>query len=248
MSENPYLPPQTNADPSSALPRHPGQGSPYGPFRDTGTLALIILTLFSLLFIATLASAYVGWFELSALDTRGYDYTSIEYEVMSKFREALNPFSKSIGLFIIIFWCIWANQSCKNAWLINSRDGATAVYRGRESFTPGWTVGWFFIPIANLWKPLQAMAWIRDASQKPLGLTMGKLLGFWWTFWLISRFTGEIVERLGTMAATPVDLATYFRIFIVLIPLDLIAITFASLVVFRLTRIQKIRARELSLI
>jgi hypothetical protein len=28
-------------------------------------------------------------------------------------------------------------------------------------FTPGWALGWFFVPVANLWKPYQAMreAW-----------------------------------------------------------------------------------------
>ena len=36
-----------------------------------------------------------------------------------------------------------------------------------ESFTPGWSVGWFFVPIMNPWKPFQAMREIWQASAEP---------------------------------------------------------------------------------
>lgn len=179
--------------------------------------------------------------------TMNYNDESPEYIAFEQMNLILLGASAIVGLLLVIIWCIWANMSCKNAWLINSRDGATAVYRGRESFTPGWTVGWFFVPITNLWKPFQAMAWIRDASQKSMGLRMGKLVGVWWTFWILYTVSDRVVTRLMLRADTMDSLLTAHRFLIVLSPIDLLAMIFAALVVHRLTQIQKIRAKELGL-
>ncbi len=146
-----------------------------------------------------------------------------------------------------LIWAIWANKTCKNAWLINSRDGATAIYRGRDSYTSAWTVGWYFVPVASLWKPYQAMAWIRDASQKPLGLTMGKLLGLWWGFWILSAVTSVVTQWVFSDARSTEEIGMGYRLYIAMSPFGLAGTVFAILVVHRLTKIQKIRATDLGL-
>ena len=35
---------------------------------------------------------------------------------------------------------------------------------GGLSMTPGWSIGWYFIPVANLWKPYQGMVNKSDLS------------------------------------------------------------------------------------
>ncbi|MDB4308546.1 DUF4328 domain-containing protein [Akkermansiaceae bacterium] len=185
--------------------------------------------------------------ELETLNQVDYDYEGEEYSLIEKADLAIGGLSGVVSVSLIVLWCVWTNKSCKNSWLINSRDGATALDRGRDSYSPGWAVGWHFIPIAMLWKPYQAMAWIRDASQKSLGLTMGKLLGLWWTFWILSSLSDRAVTKMFTKAATVEEIEAAHRVLIAISPLDLLSTIFATLIVHRLTKIQKARGTELGL-
>lgn len=75
-------------------------------------------------------------------------------------------------------------------------------------FTPGWAVGWYFIPFANLVKPFQAM---RELWNKSTGrfdnedaVTPGHM-GVWWGTWLLGNFLANISFRLSSS----MDLNTY---------------------------------------
>ncbi len=58
--------------------------------------------------------------------------------------------------------------------------------------TPGWAVGYYFIPILVLWKPFTAMKEIRSASYGS-DTALRSILPLWWTFWLISLFLNNII-------------------------------------------------------
>src|SRR5688500_18010935 len=55
-----------------------------------------------------------------------------------------------IPLFIavVVFFLIWVYRAFNNL---------SALKPGNLEFSPGWAVGWWFIPFANLIKPFQAM-------------------------------------------------------------------------------------------
>ena len=91
------------------------------------------------------------------------------------------------------------------------------------------------------------MAWIRDASQKPLGLTMGKLVGLWWVFWILSLFGGIFLGYLHSEANLVEDMLRVERLAIVLSPLDILSAIVGILMVSRLSSIQKKRAHDLGL-
>ena len=63
------------------------------------------------------------------------------------------------GVVVIVLFCIWIYRANYNARQLGATD---------MQFSPGWAVGWNFIPIANLWKPYQAMREIWQASADPL--------------------------------------------------------------------------------
>ena len=57
--------------------------------------------------------------------------------------------------------------------------------------SPGWSVGWYFIPIANLWKPYQALKEIYKASFYKRSWEEEKVsyaLPIWWTTWILGNF------------------------------------------------------------
>jgi Domain of unknown function (DUF4328) len=55
----------------------------------------------------------------------------------------------------VVLFCVWIHRANRNARALGAR--------GME-FTPGWAAGWFFVPIANLFKPYEAMREIYQAS------------------------------------------------------------------------------------
>src|SRR5215831_8155859 len=52
-------------------------------------------------------------------------------------------------------------------WIYGANHNAHALGATGMRFTSGWAVGWYFIPIFNLWKPYQAMKEIWKASADP---------------------------------------------------------------------------------
>jgi hypothetical protein len=129
-----------------------------------------------------------------------------------------------LGVFIVtsiafLKWIHRANLNCRGF-------GAQAM-----KFTPGWSVGYFFIPFLNLVRPYQAMKEIWKVSENPSAwqsASTSALLGWWWALWLISGFLGQMVFRTS-MNATTIDqlqATTGLSIFssFVGIPLCLVAI------------------------
>jgi len=102
-------------------------------------------------------------------------------------------------------------------WIVLAHRNLTGLGARYVEFTPGWAVGWFFIPVAWLWKPYQAMKmlWRYSCSvTRPEIHDPPAVLPTWWTLWIIGSLLGQIVMRL-TMRADSVeefDLATRFTI------------------------------------
>lgn len=89
---------------------------------------------------------------------------------------------------LVLVWIRRANAKAKQL-------GAVGM-----QFTPGWSIGWYFIPIANLWKPYQAMREIWQASADPKHWqyeTWPALLPWWWFLWVSSSFIGNAAFRLS---------------------------------------------------
>jgi hypothetical protein len=90
---------------------------------------------------------------------------------------------------VIIVWLIWQHQATANLW--------ARGYQGLRT-TPGWAVGWWFVPFANYAMPLVAMLEL-DRRSTPDGTTRraGAVLGWWWAAWLVC----SIVPLFGAFSA-----------------------------------------------
>ena len=94
-----------------------------------------------------------------------------------------------------IFVGMWIHRSHANLFLAD----LPAL-----EFTPGWAVGWYFIPIANLFKPFQAMRELWYASHGAVAdyeQPAPTLLWVWWLSWLFSSLSsfGEEWSVLDAM-------------------------------------------------
>jgi hypothetical protein len=98
-----------------------------------------------------------------------------------------------VGLILLVFFCLWIYRIDELIW----RRGMEGV-----RYTPGWCVGWWFIPVANYWKPLQVMAEIWDASMSPARSLQrseetSPLLVFWWLANVAFAITYDIATVLN---------------------------------------------------
>ena len=92
-------------------------------------------------------------------------------------------------------------------WIYRSNTNACFLGAKDMKFSPGWSVGWFFIPVANLWKPFQAMQEIYNASLNPVNwkdLEKPKIVQQWWGLWIISnsltQFNNNKAEKAETIS------------------------------------------------
>jgi hypothetical protein len=72
-------------------------------------------------------------------------------------------------------------------WIYLANQNVCALGAKNLTVTPGWAVGYFFIPIVCLWKPYQAMKELWRASQNPAAwqsITASQILPGWWTLWI----------------------------------------------------------------
>jgi hypothetical protein len=93
----------------------------------------------------------------------------------------------------MIVFGTWIVRTGKNAWLfagiaIRSWRSGRPVPPKSPQDTPGWALGWYFIPIASFWKPYVAMREIVNASTVREGLPR-YVLPVWWALWILSLFT-----------------------------------------------------------
>lgn len=99
-------------------------------------------------------------------------------------------------------------------WIYRVSRNAHSFAEGLQ-VSPPWAVGWYFVPIAYLWKPFQAMRETWQASAQPdswKDVPVPARLRWWWGLWLVSNLLGQISGRLATAVdpsiAAMVDIAS----------------------------------------
>jgi len=110
---------------------------------------------------------------------------------MSDARVSFAAYSR-MGLFfavalLFLFWIFRAN--C-NAHALGARD---------MRYTPGWSVGWFFVPFANLVMPFKVMREIWQASSdpgNPSAKSSSGIVGWWWFAWLANTVVAYAVSAM----------------------------------------------------
>jgi Domain of unknown function (DUF4328) len=118
------------------------------------------------------------------------------------FETSTGPMAMVSGLVLLVsgidtFVCfvavgMWLHRAHANLRLAELED---------LDFTPGWAVGWYFVPIANLIQPFKAM---RELVNRSHGLAdaaesgvSAPLLPIWWAGWLIGNVLSNISARMA---------------------------------------------------
>jgi hypothetical protein len=207
------------------------QGAPE-KFRDPSTLTRVVQFMLSLLILASLTALLSDVTQYQLLQS---SFTEAE-GAADDTRQAIIG-----GTFVVLYV---VTVIVFGSWIYRANQNARALGASGMQFTPGWSVGWYFIPFANLWKPFQAMREIWKASLNPThwhNEPTPAILGWWWFGWIVSNALGQLEFRM-TMAAK--DISSLSAVSVVGVADEIVgvfAIVLALVLVTQLSRIQLAR-------
>jgi len=224
-SPNPYQTPQhseaLNSNVTGTLT------SQYGSYRSAKVISKILIVCLILQGISTISYTFVYYlFYQSALSN---NLTSINQ--LSHLLQLVAAVVLIIMIVTIIMFCIWTNRSMKNTWALNQFTS--------QLIKPGWAVGWYFIPIISLWKPIEAVQQMRNACSPSLKHFS---LAPWWTFWIVSNIIDRISAKLP--ADTVEQIKGSFTFDVISTCVNLGACIFAILMVKKITTGLDLAAEE----
>lgn len=81
-------------------------------------------------------------------------------------------------------------------WIYRAHHNLAKLGHSDLEFTPGWSVGWFFVPFANLVMPFQAMRELWNLSCGSEG-SGAPILPLWWGCFLIGGVTMSLASLIG---------------------------------------------------
>jgi len=114
------------------------------------------------------------------------------------------------GLSIVQLLTLVAAAVAALRWLYLANANARALGATDLMGSPGWAVGWFFIPLANLVMPYVTIRDTWKASVNPRdwqAVRTPVAVGLWWGCWLIANFTSGITAAMDFERGFEAELA-----------------------------------------
>lgn len=212
------------AGPATAAPAAPAV--PYATARSRAMWAVGFLVLVTLLSLGSAASTWLQTDLLQRVKVGTFLADDITQHETREDMLGLALLAASIGSMIaFLMWMHRANRNLRSLGAANPR------------FTPGWVVGWWFIPIFSLFRPYQAMREIWLASDPgdlvntentPWLRPGAAVVGWWWALFLLMHVTGLISGQFASRAEAIDELILSSRISIadslITVPAALLAI------------------------
>jgi hypothetical protein len=196
-------------------------------------LALAIISFISLIFQAELVSRAVNGGIVSMAEATANDN-----------RQSLISWVQIVVLFATaITFFVWIHRAYKNLYSF----GPLGL-----RFSPGWSVGWFFVPIASLFRPYQVMSEIGSNSEPESvssisGLSKGgsrsTLVGWWWGLFLITNVMGQILFRTAFTADTPSSILNSTYAYMAAAVVDVIGVVVTIMMVRQISQLQETKNR-----
>lgn len=128
------------------------------------------------------------------------------YKISAENGESVSIWLGLIGLLALLQLPIYiATAVAFLMWLHRCYKNLPSLKSRQNEFTPGWAVGWWFIPFAQLWKPFQAVRnlWKEsnpnfEAERESFPSSGGNssTIVWWWTFWILSNLAQNLATKL----------------------------------------------------
>jgi hypothetical protein len=218
---------------------------PYASGRLRALLTILLLAVaiahatFAMIWNAALGVMFRGTGDLGALEQTSESVTEMLYVWVALLQVV-------IFIATAVAFLLWLHRVYRNL---------PALGAAKPGTTPGWAVGYFFVPFVNLFKPFQVVSEIwRESTPAPEtheGFGGGSvqshtaaLVGWWWAFWLIASISMLAGERALDKSVTIEGMLLASRLIIAAHALFVVAGALAILVVKRIDEMQEAKFRQ----
>jgi hypothetical protein len=140
----------------------------------------------------------------------------------------------------VVYWLMWVHRTYRNLRPLGA-DGL--------NYSPGWAVGYYFIPIMNLFRPFQVMreTWQASSPEHRGGtdwvrIAVPALIGWWWAIHLFSAIVNQISLRVGMRSEDPSVLLSMAWVDFAMLGVDSVLLFIEIKLVQKLTDLQDERA------
>jgi len=208
-----------------------------------------VFWIFSILLVLTVIAFFSDLLEARLLQRAIAGETIMEAEAVSNdTRQVIIGFLYlALALASAVVFLMWINRAYKNL----SPLGASNL-----RFTPGWAVGWFFVPIMSLFRPYQVVSEIWKASNPNANMADSSswrnlptppIVGVWWALFLIANYIGQFAFRMILTGKELSDLLLSAYATMAWEALDVVAgIPITILLVRGISQFQETKYRQLS--
>jgi hypothetical protein len=243
MSTNPYESPKADIGPPIATSNR-GRLFPYQTAQFRATITIFLLALDVILSVIAIPQA---------LSQVGLVQRIIAGEQVGQDQLDANQ-NRAVALAVAEFAALVATYVSFLMWIHRAHRNLPSLGAEGLEHTPGWAVGSWFIPIANLWRPFQVTTEIWKASDPNIGTSDGRrwklaagstLLGTWWAAWVAASLVSRFSSRMSDETPQGVLDATYAFLFAEL--LTIAAGLLAILVVRSITQRQEEKSVRLAM-
>jgi len=203
-SENPYSAPQFQDVASGALKIN-------YQYKQLDDLTILLSFLLIIGLAVAIGGAYSSYLQLNLLERFATNQIVTQEEIQKNDNRELAFVGAELLVFlgtVIVF----------GIWIVRAHRNLVAANVGCLRFTPGWSLGYFFVPIMNLFRPYHAMKELWQASHAPLdwrNTSPAGIVGAWWLFWILGGIIDSVASRLldgqnidNLILGTQVDLAS----------------------------------------
>jgi hypothetical protein len=223
--------------------RHSGGEATADPPRPLRRLGQAVIGLLGLVILVNLIALWADMLQLALLtDVRDGQRVTLEQLTESDDRVTTTVLLQS-GTYVActIAFLIWYGRAYRNV----ARMGADGLRWGRR-----WAIAYWFIPIANLFRPKQVVNDIWRASDPDLppvahhwaDKRVPALFHWWWALWILSSAVSNVLFRRSLEGAqTPDELVSVATTYVVIDVIDIIPAVLAMLVVRAITNRQEER-------
>lgn len=170
-------------------------------FRDLSDLVGFLKVSLLAFTLIALLSLYSTWLEIQLLQQAASGVS------ITQAQAAAND-SRQAVLGLLYLGSLLVTAVLFLRWVYLSNKNAHTLINGNMQSSPGWAVGWFFIPIANLWKPYQAVREIFEAShpeKNKKDTVRPEVVPAWWGLTLTNVALGRIFFREASFSGSSIE-------------------------------------------
>lgn len=140
-----------------------------------------------------------GWYFLDSVDEVALGISALNGDLdAAELLQAENDgtFEIAFGIFLLAVFVVVTVLHAM--WIYRATWNSNVIRPLAGRISPGWAVGWYFVPVADLWMPFIAMRQTWTTSLQ--SAAQWGLLAGWWALWVLGSiaFWGVIVLAVLT--------------------------------------------------